>query len=73
MTIAQMRVDLSRVYPYSLSKSWKNDILYNEEKYPDERIYAMYKNFEQRDAFRKAEQKKEADLKLDGIQLKMDI
>jgi hypothetical protein len=69
-SIHQMRVDISNVYPYSLSPKWKDKVM---NLLPDNQILAMYRSFEGQGRFSESEKKRKHDLKRDGIQLRMDI
>lgn len=66
----QMRVDLSKVYPYSLSKKWRENCL---RYFPDNKIQAMWYNFSEKGQFEKAKEREAKDRIENGVQLKMDI
>lgn len=70
VTINQMRVDISNVYPYSLSKKWKDKVLH---QMPDKQIMAMHKNFEAQGKFTESERKRNYDRLRDGVKMRMDI
>jgi len=69
-TINQMRVDLSKVYPYSLSKKWKDKCLH---VFPENKVQAMWFNFKAQGRFEKAKELEKKHLAKDGVQLRMDI
>lgn len=68
--IYQMRIDLSKVYPYSSSEKWKRQVI---NEFSDNKIVAMYYDFLRRDKFKKSEEQKKADLKTNKTEQQLNF